>query len=196
MCPLPPVNVSLPPVYTSYQCVRPVSCWYISLSVNVFVGWWKAIYLAVIIGIVIASIVGIVFCMFLKKSVLLVSTFFLSCQCVLLSAVLLMCPSLRFVPPLIDRFIDRWILMSGIWNRHHMSPSPSIIVHWLTLLSPINTHPSKRVSIYQIICSEINQKSTDDNFGWDKSVVNQPIPLLLFSGMSKVSYVACKEVVV
>ena len=49
----------------------------------------------------------------------------------------------------------------------------------LTLLSPINARPSKFVSISQILCSEINQKSTYDNVGRDASIVNQPIPLLL-----------------
>ena len=49
----------------------------------------------------------------------------------------------------------------------------------LTLLSPINEFPFKRVSVSQIIHSEINQQSTDDNVGKDVSVVNKPIPLLL-----------------
>ena len=49
----------------------------------------------------------------------------------------------------------------------------------LALLSPINVRPSKCVSISHLICSEINQQSTDDNVCRDASVVNQPIPLPL-----------------
>ena len=49
----------------------------------------------------------------------------------------------------------------------------------LTLSSPINTHPSKRVSVSQLLRSEINQKSTDDNVDQDASIVNQSIPLPL-----------------
>ena len=87
--------------------------------------------------------------------------------------------------------------MSGIWNRHHLSPSPSMYVHrlvpvspmidWsdnqqmrkLTLLLPINARGSKRVSVSQILYSEIDQQSTDDNVGRYASVVNQPTPLAL-----------------
>ena len=49
----------------------------------------------------------------------------------------------------------------------------------LILLSPMNARPLKRASVSQIMCSKINQQSTDDNVGWDVSVVNQPIPLSL-----------------
>ena len=49
----------------------------------------------------------------------------------------------------------------------------------LTLISPINVRPSKRVSVYQLIHSEINQQSTNNNVGQGASVVNQPIPLPL-----------------
>ena len=49
----------------------------------------------------------------------------------------------------------------------------------LTLISPINSRPSKCVSVSQLLRSETNQQSTDDNVGWDASVVNQPIPLPL-----------------
>ena len=49
----------------------------------------------------------------------------------------------------------------------------------LTLLSPINVRLSKRVSVYQVLHSEIDQQSTDANVGQDASVVNQPIPLPL-----------------
>ena len=49
-------------------------------------------------------------------------------------AVLLMCPLICFVPPLIDQFIDRsidrWILISLIWNRH--DPSPSLLDFFLS----------------------------------------------------------------
>ena len=38
---------------------------------------------------------------------------------------------------------------------------------------------SKRFPVYQLLCSEINQQSTDDNVGRDASVVNQPISLPL-----------------
>ena len=46
-----------------------------------------------------------------------------------------------------------------------------------TLSSPNNLLSSKHVSFAQLFCPEINQKSTDDNAGWDASVVNQPLPL-------------------
>ena len=49
----------------------------------------------------------------------------------------------------------------------------------LTLLSPINARLSKHFSVPQIIRSENNQQSTDENVGRDASVVNQPIPLPL-----------------
>ena len=49
----------------------------------------------------------------------------------------------------------------------------------LTPLSPINARILKHVSISQILHSEINQKSTDENVGRDASVVNQLIPLQL-----------------
>ena len=49
----------------------------------------------------------------------------------------------------------------------------------LTLISLINSGPSKRVSVSQLPRSEINHQSTDDNVGWDASVVNRPIPLPL-----------------
>ena len=49
----------------------------------------------------------------------------------------------------------------------------------LTLLSPINAYPSKRVSISQLLRLGINQQRMDGNAGWDASVGNQPIPLLL-----------------
>ena len=93
--------------------------------------------------------------------------------------------------------IDRWILMSSIWKLYHLFPSPSICIHqlvpaspfidwfcnyWiskLTLLSPIHKRLLKRVSASQLLHSEINQKSTYDNFGWDASVGNQLIPLPL-----------------
>ena len=49
----------------------------------------------------------------------------------------------------------------------------------LTLLSHINARLSKPVSVSQLLCSEINQQSTDDTVGRDASVVNQPTPLSL-----------------
>ena len=49
----------------------------------------------------------------------------------------------------------------------------------LTLLSPINELPSKLISVSQLLRSEINHQSTDNNVGWDASVVIQPIPLSL-----------------
>ena len=49
----------------------------------------------------------------------------------------------------------------------------------LTLLLPINARISKCVSVSQIIRSEINQKSIDNNVSWDDSVVNRPTPLPL-----------------
>ena len=85
--------------------------------------------------------------------------------------------------------------MSGILNRHHLHLSPLICVHQLAptsllidqsgkqrmrklkILSTINSRPLKCVSVYQLLRSEINQQSTDDNVGRDASVVNQPIPL-------------------
>ena len=52
----------------------------------------------------------------------------------------------------------------------------------LTLISTINARPSKCVSIYQLLRSEINQQSTDENVVRDLFVVNQPIPLPLNDG--------------
>ena len=49
----------------------------------------------------------------------------------------------------------------------------------LTLLSPINPRPLKRISVSKIIRSAINKQSTDDNVGRYASIVNQPIPLPL-----------------
>ena len=122
--PPPPIDAYFPPVRPSYQFFCPVPCWYISLYINAFVCWWKLI--------LIAGIVSIVFCPFLQLSVLMMHTSFLSYQCILLSDFLLMCTSLLFVLQLIDQSIywsiHRWILMFGVWNRHHFSPSPSICV--------------------------------------------------------------------
>ena len=47
----------------------------------------------------------------------------------------------------------------------------------LTLISPINARPTKRVSVSHLLCSEINQQSTDEYVGPDAYVVNQPTPL-------------------
>ena len=49
----------------------------------------------------------------------------------------------------------------------------------LTLLSPINARPLKRTSFYQLLRSENNQQSKDENVGRYESIVNQPIPLPL-----------------
>ena len=49
----------------------------------------------------------------------------------------------------------------------------------LTLLSSINACLVKCFAVSQILCSEINQKLRDDNFGQDVSIVNQLIPLLI-----------------
>ena len=49
----------------------------------------------------------------------------------------------------------------------------------LKIILPINEHQPKRVSVSQLLCSEINQKSTNDNVGRYASIVNQPIPLPL-----------------
>ena len=54
----------------------------------------------------------------------------------------------------------------------------------LTLISTINARPSKCVSIYQLLLSEINQQSTDENVVRDVFVVNQPIPLTINDGTS------------
>ena len=56
----------------------------------------------------------------------------------------------------------------------------------LTLLSPINARLSKRVSVSQLLRSEINQQSTDDNVGWDASAVNQPTSMPLNEDTSNV----------
>ena len=49
----------------------------------------------------------------------------------------------------------------------------------LTLISPINARPTKRVSVSHLLCSETNQQSTEENVGPDASVVNRPTPLPL-----------------
>ena len=49
----------------------------------------------------------------------------------------------------------------------------------LTLISPINARPLKRVSVSNIFCEEINHQSTDENIGGGASLFNQPIPLTI-----------------
>ena len=97
-----------------------------------------------------------------------------------MSDVLLMCTPARFICPLIYQLIDwlinRWKLMSLVWNRHGLSPSPLYLcpligvstyplidfsenqrMGKLTLLSPINAHPLKRVYVSRILCSGTNK---------------------------------------
>ena len=89
--------LSSPPINVSFLCPVNTPLFISSLtSVNSFVCWWKAMLIAVIVGIVIAGIFGILFCLFLHLSVLLMHTFCVLCQFIMVSDALIMGLSLRF----------------------------------------------------------------------------------------------------